>query len=155
MASADTSSTGTQSVVPKKRRSSISWSVDRPCPISSIRFWVAGKRAIPNYDCCPWDFYESFVRFTSGLCLVQRNDGTDVRVITAYTITRDNNESDSKGSSILEIQHPNFIDIYEVYHFEDQVFLISEYVDFSLDDLLQCSIYPTELEIGCIISQVR
>jgi hypothetical protein len=81
---------------------------------------------------------------------VQRNDGTDVRVITAYTITCDSNESDSNGSSILKIQHPNFIDIYEVYHFEDQVFLISEYVDFSLDDLLQCSVYPTELETACI-----
>lgn len=140
MASADTSSAGTQFIVPKKRR-------------STMRFWVAGKRAIPSYDCCPWDFYESFVRFTSGLRLVQRNDGTDVRVITAYTKTRESNESDS--NSILEIQHPNFIDIYEVYHFEDQVFLISEYVDFSLDDLLQCSVYPTEIEIACIISQVR
>jgi hypothetical protein len=57
MASADTSSAGTQFIVPKKRRSSISWSVDRPCPISLIRFWVAGKRAIPrvslNRDGCP------------------------------------------------------------------------------------------------------
>ena len=84
---------------------------------------------------------------------MQRNDGTDVRVITAYTKTQESNESDS--NSILEIQHPNFIDIYEVYHFKDQVFLISEYVDFSLDDLLQCSVYPTEIEIACIISQVR
>jgi hypothetical protein len=64
---------------------------------------------------------------------VQRNDGTDVQVITAYTITRDSNES---RSSILKIQYPNFIDIYEVYYFEDQVFLISEYIDFSLNDLL-------------------
>ncbi len=155
MASANTSPAETQFIVPKKRRSSISWSVDCPCPISSIRFWVAGRRAIPSYNWCPWDFYESFVSFTAGLHLVQRNDGTDVRVITSYTITRDSNGSDSNGSSILEIQHPNFIDIYEVYHFEDQIFLISEYVDFSLDDLLQCSIYPTEIEIACIISQVR
>ena len=63
--------------------------------------------------------------------------------------------ANSNRSSILEIQHPNFIDIYEVYHFEDEVFLISEYVDFWLDDLLQCSVYPTEIEIACIISQVR
>jgi hypothetical protein len=110
MASANTSSAGTQFIVPKKRRSSISWSVDRPCPISSIRFWVAGKRAIPSYDCCPWDFYESFVSFTSGLRLVQRNDGTGVRVITAYTITHDSNESDSNPVIfvLLEVVRPQF-----------------------------------------------
>jgi hypothetical protein len=81
---------------------------------------------------------------------VHRNDGTDVRVITPYTETHDSN-----GFNILQIQHPNFIDIYEVYYFEDQVFLISEYVDFSLEDLLKCSVYPTGSEIACIISQVR
>jgi hypothetical protein len=110
MASANTSSAGTQFIVPKKRRSSISWSVDRPCPISSIRFWVAGKRAIPSYDCCPWDFYESFVSFTSGLRLVQRNNGTGVRVITAYTITHDSNESDSNPVIfvLLEVVRPQF-----------------------------------------------
>jgi hypothetical protein len=59
------------------------------------------------------------------------------------------------GFNILRIQYPNFIDIYEVYYFEDQVFLISEYIDFLLEDLLKCSVYPTESEIVYIISQVR
>jgi len=83
---------------------------------------------------------------------VQRNDGTDVRVVTTYGWIPNSN---SNTSGFLEIQHPNFIDIYEVYYFEDQAFLISEYVDFSLDELLECSVYPTESEIACIISQVR
>jgi hypothetical protein len=81
---------------------------------------------------------------------VHRNDGTDVRVITSYF-----SRHGSNGFNILRIQHPNFINIYEIYRFEDQVFLISEYVDFSLEDLLKCSVYPKESEIACIISQVR
>ncbi len=154
MESSDISLAGTQSIIPKKRRS-LSWSVNRPCPISSLRFWVAGKRAIPSYDCSPWDFYEPFVIFKSGLRLVQCNGGTNIQVMTAYNLIHNSSVSSSDISRIPEIQHPNFIDIYEVYYFEDQGFLISEYVDFSLDDLLQCSVYPTELEIACIISQVR
>jgi hypothetical protein len=43
MASADISSAGTQFIVPKKRRSSISWSVDRPCPISLYGSGLQGK----------------------------------------------------------------------------------------------------------------
>ena len=35
------------------------------------------------------------------------------------------------------------------------LFAISEYLDFSLEDLLQHSIYPTEPEIALIVSQVR
>jgi hypothetical protein len=65
---------------------------------------------------------------------------------------RNSSVSSSDISRIPEIQHPNFINIYEVYYFEDQGFLILEYVDFLLNDLLQCSVYLTELEIACIIS---
>jgi len=90
MAFADTSLAETQSIVPKKRRSSVSESVNRLCLISS-RFWAAGKRAILNYNCSPWDFYELFVRFKSGLRLVHRKDGTDVRVITPFIEIHDDN----------------------------------------------------------------
>jgi hypothetical protein len=149
MASADTSSAEIQSIVPKKRCSSVSESVNCLYPIS-FRFWAAGKRAIPNYNYSPWDFYKLFVRFKSGLHLVYRNNGTDVQVITLYIEIYNSNRF-----NILQIQYPNFINIYKVYYFEDQVFLISEYIDFLLEDLLKCSVYPTESEIVYIISQVR
>ena len=60
-----------------------------------------------------------------------------------------------KGASLPQIQHRNIIDIYEVYWFKDQIFVISEYLDFSLEDLLLCDISLTESEIACVISQVR
>ena len=54
---------------------------------------------------------------------------------------------------LLEIQHPNFVDIYEAYLFKGDITVIVEYVGFSIEDLLQRSIYPTEREIAYITSQ--
>jgi hypothetical protein len=53
-----------------------------------------------------------------------------------------------------EIQYPNFVNIYERYLLEDKIFAFTEYVGFSIEDLLFHSIYPTEREIAYIISQV-
>lgn len=41
-----------------------------------------------------------------------------------------------KGVSLPQMQHRNIIDIYEIYFFKDQIFVISEYLDFYLEDLL-------------------
>lgn len=53
-----------------------------------------------------------------------------------------------------EIQHPNFVNIHECYLFEDEIFIFTEYIGFSIEDLLFHSIYPTEREIAYIITQV-
>ena len=50
------------------------------------------------------------------------------------------------------MRHRNIIDIYEIYCFKGQILIISEYLDFSLEDLLQHNIYLTETEIVCMIS---
>jgi serine/threonine protein kinase len=71
-------------------------------------------------------------------------------MITTYSMA-----SDGRGFSFPQIHHPNFTDIYELYYTKDQVFVISEYLDFSLEDLLKHRIWPTETEIAYIISQVR
>ena len=55
---------------------------------------------------------------------------------------------------ILEIPHPSFVVIREGYLFRNEIFTILEYVGFSVEDLLQHSIYPQEGEIAYIISQV-
>ena len=82
--------------------------------------------------------------------LVLCNERTKVRMITTYSMV-----SKGRGFSLPQIHHPNFTDIYELYYVKDQVFVISEYLDFSLEDLLKHSIWPTETEIAFIISQVR
>lgn len=55
---------------------------------------------------------------------------------------------------LLEIQHPNFVDIYGAYLFRNEISTIVKYVGFSVEDLLQQSIYSIEREIAYIISQV-
>jgi len=56
------------------------------------------------------------------------------------------------GFGLPQIHYPNFTDIYKLYYVKDQVFVISKYLDFLLEDLLKHSIWPTETEIAFIIS---
>jgi hypothetical protein len=140
-------------VAPKRRSTALSWSLMHPRPISrSSRktFWVAGRSEIPCYSCSPWKFYEPFVKLKSDLFLLLYNSRTDVQVISIYLV-----EQYGKGSWFPEFQHPSFVNIYELYHVDDEIFTISEYLDFSLEDLLRYSIRLTEPEIAFIISRVR
>lgn len=75
------------------------------------------------------------------------NKRTDVRVMTIYNMI-------GKGVDLPQMRHRNIIDIYEVYCFKDQIFIISEYVDFSLEDLLRHDIHLIETEIALHIPQV-
>jgi hypothetical protein len=59
------------------------------------------------------------------------------------------------GFDLPQMRHRNIIDIYEVYCFKGQIFIIFEYLDFSLEDLLRHDIYLTETEIACVIRQER
>ncbi|KAH6698089.1 hypothetical protein BKA61DRAFT_622623 [Leptodontidium sp. MPI-SDFR-AT-0119] len=61
---------------------------------------------------------------------------------------------DQGGRPLFQVQHPNFVDIYEIYVFEDVASVFTEYIGFSIEDLLLRSIYPTEREIAYIISQL-
>jgi hypothetical protein len=54
-----------------------------------------------------------------------------------------------------QMRHQNIINIYKVYCFKGQMFIISEYLDFSLEDLLRHDIHLTETEIACVVRQVR
>ena len=59
------------------------------------------------------------------------------------------------GYDLPQMRHQNIIDIYEIYGFSGHIFIIFEYLDFSLEDLLRHDIYLTEAEIACVIRQVR
>jgi hypothetical protein len=121
----------------------------RPTPRNHPKaFWIAGRREVLFHKCSPWDFYELFANCESDVSLVLCNERTEVRVMKTYKAGR-------KGASLPQMQHRNIIDIYEVYCFKDQIFVISEYLDFSLEDLLLYDIPLTESEIACVISQVR
>ena len=79
--------------------------------------------------------------------LVLYNNKADVRVMTRYPV--------SDGLCIPPFHHLNLIDIYELYHFKDKLFVISEYIGHSLKDLLEYPICLVEPEIAFIISRVR
>jgi len=154
MTSTEKSPIPLQLTSPRKRRATfLSSPHKRSCPIARKTpkdFWVAQEKAIPCYDNSPWQFYESFGRFRSGPELVLCNANGEIRVITRYDVT-----FNGRGFRLPQIQHQNFVDIYETFLFEDRLFAISEYLDFSLEDLIQRRIYPTEPEIAFIINQVR
>ena len=62
-------------------------------------------------------------------------------------------ESDREASfPLVGIQHTNFVDVCEAYLFRNEAFLILEYVGFSVEDLLQHSLLPTEREIAYIMN---
>jgi hypothetical protein len=117
-------------------------------------------REFPAFICNPWDFYEPFPKRGSGISLVLCNDGTEVRIIRIFGHARKAQPKgeESEGEEpfpLLEIQHPNFVDIYEAYLFKNEIFAIFEHVGFSIADLLQRSIYLSEREIAYITSQVN
>lgn len=55
---------------------------------------------------------------------------------------------------ILEIWHPNFVDIDIIYLYREEVFAITEFVGPCLKDLLQRPIEFSEPEIAYVISEV-
>jgi hypothetical protein len=59
------------------------------------------------------------------------------------------------GFNLPQMRHRNIINIYKVYSFKGQIFIISKYLDFSLEDLLRHNIPLTETKIAYIIHQVR
>jgi serine/threonine protein kinase len=130
-----------------------------PHPASRVadqEFWVARIRKIPKFICSPWDFYEPFLELSAHLSLVLCNEGTEVRTMRTFDAAFEGEvaSEDSTFFPLLEIQHPNFVDICEAYLFRNEISAIVEYIGFSVEDLLQHSIYPTEREIAYVISQV-
>lgn len=55
---------------------------------------------------------------------------------------------------ILQMWHPNFVDIDMIYLYREEVFAITEFVGPSLNDLLQTPIEFSDPEIAYVISEV-
>ncbi|KFY32537.1 hypothetical protein V493_00088 [Pseudogymnoascus sp. VKM F-4281 (FW-2241)] len=129
----------------------------RPSRRIQSEVWSAGRKKIPSYVCSPWDFYEPFLNLSSRTSLVLCNDRSTLRVIQSCGANeREEASTDESldGLSLLEIQHKNFVNIHELYLFNEEIFAVTEHVGFSLGDLLQKSICFSETEISYIIGQV-
>ena len=128
--------------------------LDHPRPLPTVHqgFWTAGFKKIPFISYSPWDFYEPFLDIGVLTCLVTCNNRSTVRAVKVFSAA-------SWGGSatyipLLRILHQNFVEVYKVYFFEGQVFVITEHVGSSLEDLLQKDVCFSEPDIAYIISEV-
>jgi hypothetical protein len=55
---------------------------------------------------------------------------------------------------LLRILHQSFVDVHEIYFFDREVFVITEHVGLSLEDMLENSVCLSEPDIAYIIGKV-
>jgi hypothetical protein len=127
----------------------ISLCLTHPAPrVARKEFWTARIREIPLFRYNPWDFYKPFLKLGLGLSLVLCNNGTGIRVMRTFGII---SEYD-RVYCFPEIQYPNFVNIYKYYLFKNKIFVFTEYIGFSIEELLFYLIYLIEREIVYIIN---
>jgi hypothetical protein len=124
-------------------------------------FWAAGRRKIPWRVGSPWDFYEQLLELGSSTWMVLCDDRSTVRVIESFDSVDELpghfphvSDEGNPCFPILEIWHPNFVDIDIIYLYGEEVFAITEFVGPSLNDLLQRPIEFSEPEVAYVISEV-
>ena len=148
-APADTLVTLLTLTIRKRRCASISLYLIYPAlKVAKKEFWTAGIREIPSFKYNPWDFYKPFLKLNSSLSLILCNNKTEIRAIRTFNVV----SHDEEVYCFPEIQHLNFVNICERYLFKDEIFIFTEYIRFSIEDLLFHLIYPIKREIVYIIN---
>jgi hypothetical protein len=126
-------------------------------------FWTAGRRKIPWRVASPWDVYEQLLELGSSTWIVLCDDRSTVRVIESFNNVDEDevpnhfphvSDEGNPHFPILEIWHPNFVDINIIYLYREEVFAITELVGPSLKDLLQTAIEFSEAEIAYVVNEV-
>jgi hypothetical protein len=56
--------------------------------------------------------------------------------------------------AVAKIKHPNVADIFDVYFYNDQLFIVAEYLDASLLDLQFTRMAAAEWEVATVITEV-
>jgi hypothetical protein len=111
--------------------------------------WTAGLKEIPYFTTSPWNFYEPFLDL-GALCLVACNNRSTVRALKVFSST----SWDATFTPLLRILHQSFVDVHEIYFFDREVFVITEHVGLSLEDMLENSVCLSEPDIAYIIGKV-
>ncbi|PVH68123.1 hypothetical protein DL98DRAFT_522942 [Cadophora sp. DSE1049] len=135
-----------------ERRSESTYRSQHPPP-ARLNCFRASSIHLPIYDCSPWDFYKPFLALGGGRLLGLCNHDAITRVIRIEPWPISSFPRNTIFT-ILQVQHRNFVDYYEAYFFQGQVFTVSEYIDFSVKEMVNNTLYPTESEIAYIIGQV-
>ena len=68
------------------------------------------------------------------------------------TVTRNN--AHKLRTQLKQIHHPNFIQIRQVFESESKMYLVCEHAECTLKEVVFSPIFPTEIQLALIISQV-
>ncbi|KAH3240925.1 hypothetical protein KXW31_008547, partial [Aspergillus fumigatus] len=128
---------------PRKRR----FSKDQFAPSSE-------SRPVVRYQ-SPWDSYERRieVKLDMWLCMTKRRDGKE-GVFAVRTFPRENSEAVLQRCTLV---HPHLVTVYEVFRMEsmeENLFIVSEELQFSLDHVVACGEIPSDGELASIMGQV-
>jgi hypothetical protein len=115
--------------------------------VDPSHFWASSIDIIPRYNESPWNYYEPFI-LRGERILVTCNHGSEVREMKIAS-------SFDRSAKVQRIRHINFLQVHEMYDFEDKLYVLFEYIDFTLQDVLDISPSPTEPQIAHIASEVR
>jgi hypothetical protein len=94
------------------------------------------------------------VKLDMWLCMAKRRDGKE-GVFAVRTFPRDNSEAVLERCTSLV--HPHLVTVYEVFRTEsaeENLFVVSEELQFSLDHVVACGEIPSDGELASIIGQV-
>ncbi|KAH1893253.1 hypothetical protein KXW29_006888 [Aspergillus fumigatus] len=94
------------------------------------------------------------VKLDMWLCMTKRRDGKE-GVFAVRTFPRENSEAVLKRCTSLV--HPHLVTVYEVFRTEsaeENLFVVSEELQFSLDHVVACGEIPSDGELASIIGQV-
>jgi hypothetical protein len=56
--------------------------------------------------------------------------------------------------ALAQIKHPNIADIFDVYFYDGQLFVVAEYLDASLLELEFTRLAPAEWEVATVVAEV-
>ncbi|GFG16983.1 hypothetical protein IFM61392_09796 [Aspergillus lentulus] len=88
------------------------------------------------------------------LCMTKRRDGKE-GVFAVRTFPRENSKAVLERCTSLV--HPHLVTVYEVFRMEsaeENLFVVSEELQFSLDHVVACGEIPSDEELASIIGQV-
>jgi hypothetical protein len=103
----------------------------------------------------PWQIYEPIVGINLGhhMCLARRRN-KKVELVNIQRLVKQNGSADSLVDSMSQNSHPSFLSLLECYYHADDVYLVWEPVEISVNHILASQCPITETEITAIVKPV-
>jgi hypothetical protein len=131
----------------------------QPCHLEKLRTVEAYEQGERALNCVlvkkssPWDTYEKIYSIKLGenpaIIAERRGISSEVVAISSLQVP----QVQFKIDLIKSIQHPNFVTVHELYHFEGQYHMISEYMPRSLQEVIG-NPFLNDARLAAIVGQV-